>query len=130
MDTITPRSLVLWFKFHGIIDLLIGIPLFFDPHSFLTFLRWPVIDPFASRLVAAALLSIGVVSLSIKESHETYKALTFFKIFWSFFAITGISSSLSFFAFPFFAYIILLTFGFFFFLWTYYYFHIFVNRSK
>ena len=91
-----PNSLRTWFFIHFLFDYLFGIPLLFFPKQFLILFGFPVIDFFAARLVGAALLGIGGVSLlSNKTGFETYNSLLNLKIIWSLSAIIGILITMS-----------------------------------
>lgn len=86
-----PKSLRIWFVIHFVIDLIFAIPLIIFPTKFLTFLGWTTIDNFSARLVGAALLGIGGISLlKNKAGLETYHALLTLKIIWSLTALLGI----------------------------------------
>ncbi len=90
-----PRALRKWFLIHFVVDIIFAIPLMFTPLLFLSSLGWQVVDPVASRLVAAALFGIGFESLlTYKAPVETYKGMLNFKIIWSFAAIIGLILSL------------------------------------
>jgi len=61
------------------------------PEAVLQLIDWPKIDPFATRLVAAALFGIGIESfLGRTSTTKTFHALLSLKIIWSLFAIAGI----------------------------------------
>ena len=95
MKNFVPHSLKIWFIIHGIVDLLFAIPLIAFPRQVLTVLGWSVIDPFATRLVGAALLGIGLVSLiKVNDGMESYKSLLTLKMIWSLAAIAGIFISM------------------------------------
>ena len=86
-----PASLRIWFTIHFIVDYLFAIPLFIVPAWFLSFFGFTVIDPVTARLVAAALMGIGGISLlSRKESINVYNSLLKLKIIWSVSAIAGL----------------------------------------
>ena len=92
---IVPKPLKIWFLIHFAVDIVFAIPLMIVPRHFLSVLGWKTIDPIASRLVAAALLGIGLESLlSIKASVDTYIGMLNYKIIWSTAAIVGIVVSL------------------------------------
>lgn len=90
-----PQALRKWFFIHFVVDFIFAIPLMFAPVFFLSSLGWQVVDPVSSRLVAAALLGIGLESLlSYNAPVETYKGMLNLKIIWSLAAITGLILSL------------------------------------
>ncbi len=66
------------------------------PRMLLSVLGWRVVDPIASRLVAAALFGIGIESLlSVKASVSTYIGMLNLKIIWSSAAVAGTVVSLA-----------------------------------
>ena len=86
-----PKSLRIWFVIHFLVDYIFAIPLFISPVWFLSLFGWQTIDPFASRLVAAALLGIGGVSFFERNSSlDVYRNLLNLKIIWSSAALLGI----------------------------------------
>ena len=90
-----PKSLTIWFFIHFVMDMLFGIPLILIPRQLLTLLGWTVIDPFTTRLVGAALIGIGLVSLvEIRKGIESYHSLLKLKVMWSLAAIVGIFISM------------------------------------
>lgn len=90
-----PENLRTWFIIHFIADYLFAIPLFLFPTTVLTWFGWQSIDPFATRLVAAALFGIGGVSLMMRnETAPTYHAMLNLKLIWSVTAIVGMVASL------------------------------------
>ncbi len=91
-----PKALRNWFLVHFIVDVLFAVPLLAAPVYFLTALGWQVVDPVAARLVAAALLGIGIESLlSYKSPAETYLGMLNLKIIWSLAAVAGLILSLA-----------------------------------
>jgi hypothetical protein len=87
---VTP-ALRIWFLVHGIIDLIVGIPLLVAPEPLLRALGWTCVDPAATRVVGAALLAIGGQSLlSRNASVEIYRTLVQLKVIWSLAAATGL----------------------------------------
>ncbi len=90
-----PVSLRNWFLVHFVIDFVFAVPLFLFPVEFLTLLGWEVVDPFAARLVAAALFGIGIESYLCRNSGiGTFSNMLSLKIIWSITAVTGIVASL------------------------------------
>jgi fucose 4-O-acetylase-like acetyltransferase len=86
-----PNALKNWFIVHFIIDIVFAVPLFFIPAAFLSFFGWQTIDPFATRIVAAALFGIGIESfLGRNAAIQTYKNMLNLKIIWSGVTIAGI----------------------------------------
>ena len=92
---IVPKPLKIWFVIHFAVDVIFAIPLMVAPQPFLSMLGWKIVDPIASRLVAAALFGIGIESLlSIKAPVNTYVGMLNLKIIWSTAAIVGTVISL------------------------------------
>ncbi len=115
-----PKSLRVWFKIHFIIDLIFGVPLMLIPEIFLGDLGWSRIDPITARLVGAALIGIGGVSLlENNASKESYHSLLTLKLIWSLAAILALVLSILKGA-PFMVWILLGVFVLFFLLWGYY----------
>ena len=80
---------------HFAVDLLFAIPLMLAPVASLRLFGWQEVDPFATRLVAAALLGIGIESyLGRNAGLESYLGMLNLKIIWSSGAILGIAWSL------------------------------------
>ncbi len=68
-----------------------ALPLFLAPRWYLEQFGWTVIDPATARLVAAALLGIGVQSfVGRNESRDAFRAMLQVKVIWSFFALVGL----------------------------------------
>ena len=85
-----PKSLRVWFVIHFVLDVVSAVPLLVAPEFTLSLFGWITIDPFAARLVAAALMAIGVESLLGRNgSAETYRATLNLKIIWAGTAILG-----------------------------------------
>lgn len=79
-----PDSLRTWFVVHFVADLAAALPLFVAPRAVLGALGWAAVDPIATRLVAAALLGIGIESLlGRRASAETFRAMLNLKLIWS-----------------------------------------------
>lgn len=90
-DLQVPDSLKKWFVLHFVADILFAVPLFLFPQAFLSMFGWQTIDPFATRIVAAALFGIGIESfLGRNADLHTYKNMLNLKIIWSGFVILGI----------------------------------------
>lgn len=90
-----PITLRRWFVIHFIADILFAIPMFFAPVKFFTLLGWQLVDPIATRMVAAALFGIGIESLLSRNStRESFKTMLSLKIIWSSAAIIGLSLGL------------------------------------
>lgn len=94
-EAIVPRVLKKWFVVHFAADVLFAVPLLMFPNTFLSLLGWQTIDPFATRIVAAALFGIGIESFLGRHSDaRTYKNMLNLKIIWSGAAIIGICLTL------------------------------------
>lgn len=94
MDTV-PQGLRSWFVAHFAADIAFALPLLLAPREFLTLLGWTSVDPFAARLVAAALFGIGGESfLSRKAPADAYRAMLRLKLIWSGSALIGMSLTL------------------------------------
>ena len=90
-----PRALRIWFVVHFAVDIAFAVPLMIAPEELLTAFGWSRVDPLASRLVAAALLGIGVESLRGRGGGpELFRGMLDLKIVWSTAAIVGIALSL------------------------------------
>jgi len=115
-----PDSLKSWFFIHFVVDYLVAVPLMIAPVEIMTFLGWPIVEPVATRLVAAALIGVGGVSLLARGSGiVSYVNLLDLKLLWSGAAIIGLLLSLTQGA-PAFTWVFLATFIFFFLLWGFY----------
>ncbi len=120
-----PSSLRLWFLSHFIVDYLFAIPLFIAPYFTLSFFGWQTIDPFSTRLVAAALFAVGGISFFSRNApFPVYRNILVLKIIWSLSAILGIFITLMQGA-PFFGWIVLFTFLLFSCVWIYFYYKIY-----
>ncbi len=94
MQTV-PRTLRLWFIAHFIIDAVTAIPIFIWPAMFNRYTSLPI-DPVAVRLLASAMLAIGITSLlTVRRGVESYKTFLILKIIWSSLAIIGLLLNLS-----------------------------------
>ena len=90
-----PGALRVWFVIHFVVDIVFALPLMVAPELLLGGLGWQNIDPFAARLVAAALFGIGIESLLARNSRpEVFKGMLNLKIIWSFSAVVGIAISM------------------------------------
>ena len=90
-----PRSLKNWFIVHCIVDLVFALPLLFFPKLFLSRLGWPYYDPMTCRIVAAALIGIGLESyLGRNASRDMYAGMLRLKIIWSLSATVGILTAM------------------------------------
>src|SRR3989344_381070 len=120
-DLMAPTSsLKTWFIIHFIVDYLFGIPLLFAPQWTLTLFGFQTAELLTPRLVGAALIGIGGISLIARnESKEVYRSLLLLKILWSISAIIAIVLTLTEEA-PASAWVILTIFVFFSGLWCYY----------
>ena len=85
-----PTSLRTWFTIHFIIDIIFAIPLLLIPVAFLSILGWTTVDPYAARLVGAALMGIGIESyLGRNAGVEAFQGMLNLKIIWSATAVLG-----------------------------------------
>ncbi len=86
-----PRSLRIWFIVHCIADVASAVPLFVAPRAVLGWLGWNQVDPISTRLVAAALLAIGIESyLARNASIEVFRGMLRLKVIWSATAAIGL----------------------------------------
>lgn len=87
-----PKSLRVWFMVHFAVDMLFGLPLLFAPEWILGFFNVPVVATLTARLVGAALVGIGGISLIAKDdSIDTFRTLLTMKILWSVAAMVAIA---------------------------------------
>lgn len=94
-NTSVPNGLRRWFVVHFVADMLFAIPMFFIPIRFFTLLGWRIVDPIATRMVAAALFGIGIESLlSRNASRDSFKTMLSLKIIWSSAAVIGLAMGL------------------------------------
>lgn len=90
----TPKALRVWFIIHFFADIFSAIPLFIAP-GLLTWFGWESVDPYTTRLVAAALFGIGIESWIGRNARiETYKNMLNLKIIWSGTAVIGLALSI------------------------------------
>ena len=79
-----------WFVIHFVADMMFGLPLLVAPTVVMGLFGWQIIDPFTARLVGAALLGVGGVSLVVRNAGaETFRAMLDLKLIWSGAAIVG-----------------------------------------
>ena len=91
-----PKSLRTWFVIHCVADVAFALPLLVIPVRFLTTLGWETVDPFAARLVAAALMGIGVESyLGRNAGLEAYRGMLNLKVIWSGTAVLGMAVTMA-----------------------------------
>lgn len=89
------KHLKTWFVIHFVADMLFGFPLLFFPEWTLGLFEIMNVEQVTARLVGAALIGIGGVSLLAREKgKESYKSLLTLKVIWSFAAIVALSLSL------------------------------------
>ncbi len=85
-----PTALRRWFVVHFTVDMLFAIPMMAAPVWLLGRFGWTEIDPFMTRLAAAALFGIGIESLLGRNAGtESFRSLLRLKIIWSLGAVTG-----------------------------------------
>ena len=114
-------SLRRWFVVHFVVDMLFGLPLLLFPDGVMGLFGLEVGEQVTVRLVGAALIGIGGVSLWVnKEGREVYAALLRLKLLWSGSAIVGAGLSLWYGA-PMMILVVLVVFMAFFLVWLYYY---------
>lgn len=89
-----PAALRTWFVVHAAVDLLFALPLFFAPRWFLGSLGWTEVDPVTARLVAAALVGIGLESWLARDAPvASYRTMLQLKCVWSAVATLGLAWS-------------------------------------
>ncbi len=116
-----PKSLRTWFVIHFIADFLFAIPLLIAPVWMLSLFGWQSFDPFAERLVGAALLGIGGVSLLERNaSADAFRAMLNMKLLWASAAIIGMTISMLGGGYPLIGWGIVAIFVVFFVIWLYY----------
>ncbi len=116
-----PDSLRRWFVVHFIIDLIFGLPLLLFAEWTLRLFGFMVVEQVTARLVGAALLGIGGVSLWVRmEGREVFRTLLRLKLLWSGSAIIGLGLAIILGA-PVMTWLFLGVFVGFFLLWMYYY---------
>ena len=88
--TMVPQTLRRWFVIHFITDMAFAIPMMIAPVRMLTLFGWEAVDPFMTRLAAAALFGIGIESyLGRNAGAESYRTMLNLKIIWSLGAVVG-----------------------------------------
>lgn len=93
--TSPPKSLRFWFKVHFAADMIFGLPLLFFPQKTLGFFNFQSELDLTARLVGAALIGIGGVSLLANDKGmESYQTLLSLKIIWSQAALLAILLSI------------------------------------
>lgn len=90
-----PVALRNWFIAHFILDMLFAVPLFFAPNFFMSFFGWQTVDPYTTRIAAAALFGIGIESwLGRNAPIEAFRETLNLKVIWSSMAVIGIGWSI------------------------------------
>lgn len=90
-----PNGLRVWFVVHFVVDVIFALPLLLAPEAVLGMVGWTTVDPFTTRMVAAALLGIGIQSyIGRNEELATFRAMLNLKIIWSVSCMVGIGASL------------------------------------
>lgn len=90
-----PKNLRTWFIVHFAADIAFAIPLMFFPVQFLQLFGWTAVDPVSARLVAAALIGIGVESLLGRNAGiASFRTMLRLKSLWSGSAIIGLTISI------------------------------------
>lgn len=93
-DSAVPPALRMSFLLHFAIDMAVAVPIFFAPREVLGYFGWVTVDPFVTRLTAAALFGIGLASLLDRNAgRETFKGMLQLKLIWSAFAAVGLAWS-------------------------------------
>lgn len=115
------KNLRVWFVIHFVADYLFGVPLLIAPNWLLGLFGWPSFDPFAARLVGAALIGIGGVSLLERNaSADAFRAMLNMKLLWASTAIIGMVVTMLGGNYPLIGWGIVGIFVVFFFIWLYY----------
>ena len=116
-----PKSLRTWFVIHCILDVTFAIPMLVTPVAFLSLFGWTTVDPFMTRLVAAALMGIGLESYVGRNAGiEAFQGMLNLKIIWSAFAALGLLISVLTLGGPWMVWLIIAIFVGFNILWVYY----------
>lgn len=91
-----PAGLRRSFIVHFVADLVFAVPLFIAPEWTLTTLGWQSVDPFTTRIAAAALFGVGIESFLGRDAPiEVYRGMLNLKLIWSLACVVGIALSLS-----------------------------------
>ena len=91
-----PATLRLWFAVHAVVDVACALPLMIAPEELLPRLGWTAVDPVSARLVAAALLAIGVQSWRTRGADASvYRVMLALKVIWSISAMVGLALALT-----------------------------------
>src|SRR5437764_498446 len=91
-----PASLRTWFVVHFAVDVAAALPLLFAPTQVLGLLGWTCVDPVATRLCGAALLGIGIASLTThRHGACAYRAMLSLKVVWSLAAIFALLAGIA-----------------------------------
>lgn len=90
-----PQALRTAFVIHFWADVLFALPLFVAPEPVLTLVGWQAVDPFTTRLVAAALFGIGIESwLGRNGDASAFRTMLTLKVIWSATAVLGLGWSM------------------------------------
>lgn len=90
-----PQALRTAFVIHFWADVLFALPLFVAPEPVLTLVGWQSVDPFTTRLVAAALFGIGIESwLGRNGDASAFRTMLTLKVIWSATAVLGLAWSM------------------------------------
>ena len=90
MSTDVPVALRRWFVVHFVADITFAIPLLLAPRQLGELLGHSAVDPLTARMVAAALVGIGVESfLGRNDSRATFLTMLRLKVLWAGTAIAG-----------------------------------------
>ncbi|MFC1760116.1 hypothetical protein ACFLZD_01185 [Candidatus Neomarinimicrobiota bacterium] len=115
-----PKSLKVWFVIHFIVDILFAIPLIFFPIWLLGLFGLSANEAVMARLVGAALVGIGGVSVLAKNmTKDSFNTMLTLKLLWSSSAVFGFLISL-FAGAPKSVWLFVFIFAVFFFIWLYY----------
>jgi hypothetical protein len=88
---VVQKSLKNWFVAHFIIDIVFALPLMFFPEWVLNLFMFSSDETVLARVVAAALIGVGTVSLVMKNANrDSYIALLNMKLIWSASAVLGL----------------------------------------